>query len=326
MASAIAAGLFHRRGPAIVQRLHRLLPLGELLGRQLIDLVAGQRLHLDAAVGLEFGPGIGDLGSPFRRAVIVDDLLLRRRQRIIFVQIDVVGEYRRIERHVHVVLHDLVDTEQENRTPGEGDLVGDATLDRVARFRSRGLNVGAAEHFHHLADGALGGAHFQPLEIGRDQNFLLAVQRAGIVDECETEVGVLHLGRRIFVVPLVQRQGAFLAVGEHEGKLAGSGDRETTGLIAGIDIGDVGDAVPRHVVMVECLAELFGGKHGNLDGAARGFLDIGGPCLRRRYQRMRRGHPQRHLHVDGLVLRQCRRHAGGQQQRQNRFSHRHLSL
>jgi len=40
----------------------------------------------------------------------------------------------------------------------------------------------------------------------------------------------------------------------------GSGDRaqrKAAGLVAGIDVGHVGDAVARHVVMIERLAELF---------------------------------------------------------------------
>jgi hypothetical protein len=61
---------------------------------------------------------------------------------------------------------------------------------------------------------------------------------------------VLHLGRRVFVIPLVERQRALLAIGEQERQLPGGGDREAAGLVAGIDVGDVGNAVARHVVMV----------------------------------------------------------------------------
>ena len=46
---------------------------------------------------------------------------------------------------------------------------------------------------------------------------------------------------------------------------------EPAGLIAGVDVGDVGDAVARHVVMVERLAELLGREHLVLDGAAGSF-------------------------------------------------------
>jgi len=175
-------------------------------------------------------------------------------------------------------------------------------LDRIAGFRRRGLNVGAAEHFHHLADGALGGAYLDALEIGRDQNFLLAVQRTGIMDEREAEMGVLHLGRRIFVVPLVQRQRAFLAVGEYEGKLAGGGDRETPGLIAGIDVGDVGDAVACQVVVIERLAELLGGEDHRGDAAVRIRLDRIGPVLDAGLQRVRGRYPMRELELNRFVV------------------------
>src|ERR1700753_2833026 len=58
--AGVAAGLLHRRSPAVVQRLDGLLPLRELFRCQRIDLVACERLHLDAAIGFEFGPGVGD--------------------------------------------------------------------------------------------------------------------------------------------------------------------------------------------------------------------------------------------------------------------------
>ena len=48
-----------------------------------------------------------------------------------------------------------------------------------------------------------------------------------------------------------------LASDIRNGKFAGADDREAAGLIARIDVGDVGDAVARHVVMVERLAELL---------------------------------------------------------------------
>src|SRR5260370_5568724 len=54
-----------------------------------------------------------------------------------------------------------------------------------------------------------------------------------------------------------------------------------TTLFRSIDPGHVGDAVARHVVMVERLAELLGRKHRRLDGTARFLLDVGGPVLGR---------------------------------------------
>ena len=50
---------------------------------------------------------------------------------------------------------------------------------------------------------------------------------------------------------------AALGVGDQERQLAGADDREAAGLVAGIDVGEVGDAVARHVVVVERLAELL---------------------------------------------------------------------
>src|SRR5258707_997276 len=84
---------------------------------------------------------------------------------------------------------------QEDRSPREGDLIGHAALDGVARFRRRGLHIGAAEHLYHFADGALGRAHLDTGKIAGHHDFLLAVQRAGIVDEGEAQFGVLHLLR-----------------------------------------------------------------------------------------------------------------------------------
>ena len=69
------------------------------------------------------------------------------------------------------------------------------------------------------------------------------------------------------------RANAALGVADQERQLAGGDDREAAGLVAGIDVGDVGDAVARHVVMVERLAELLRGKDLVFDGAVRGLLD-----------------------------------------------------
>ena len=291
--------------------------------------MVGQRLHLGATVELELAPRIGHLRGPFRRAVIVDDLLLRRRHRVVALEIHVVGEHRGVERHVHRVLDGLLDAEQEHRSPRERDFIGDAALDGVARFRRRSLHIGAAEHLDHFTDGRLRRADLQALEIFRHQNLLLAEQRAGIVDEGEAQLGVLHLGRCILVIPLVERQRALLAVAEHKRKLPRRGDREASRLITRIDVSDVGDTVARHVVVVERLAELLRGEHRQLDAAARGLLDILGPGDGRRHQRMRRRHPQRNFQIDGLVLRRgsCdssregRRRARGDQHRHNGFVH-----
>ena len=61
----------------------------------------------------------------------------------------------------------------------------------------------------------------------------------------------------IFAVPGVDRADAAMGIADQERQFAGGDDREAAGLIAGIDVGEVGDAVARHVVMVERLAELL---------------------------------------------------------------------
>src|ERR1043165_7663237 len=131
----------------------------------------------------------------------------------------------------------------------------------------------------------------------------LGMERARIMEEREAELHVLHLLLGIFAVPLVERAGAFLGVRHHERQVAGVDDREAAGLVAGADVGDVGDAVARHVVMVERLVELLRGKHLRLDGAVRGLLDRAAPVLERLLQRMRRRHPVRQAQLKGLVLR-----------------------
>ena len=53
------------------------------------------------------------------------------------------------------------------------------------------------------------------------------------------------------------------------------------------------------------------------------FSTAARPVLQRLLQRMRGRHPVRDLQVEGFFLRQRRRHAGGKQQRQQRFPHGH---
>ena len=259
--------------------------------------------HPVAAGGFEIAPGTGDLHRPVGRAMIVHDLLLRRAQRFVFVLVHREGEHGRIERRVDVVLHDLVDAEQIERAPGKGDRVGDAALENLARLRRRGLDVRAAEPRHELGDRALRRAHLHPAQVLRHDDLLAGgVQGAGIVNEGEAEMRVLHLRRRVFAIPRVQRRRALARVAEREWHLADGDDRETARLIAGVDISDVGDVVARHVVMIERLAELLGGKDRDLDRAVRRFGDILRPGLGRLGQRVRGRDPEREPEVDLLVL------------------------
>ena len=114
---------------------------------------------------------------------------------------------------------------------------------------------------------------------------------------------VLHLGRGVFAIPRIERRRSALGVGEHERQFADGDDREAARLIAGVDVGEVGDAVARHVVVVERLAELLGREERRLDGAAGGLLDVFAPGLATRDQRMRRRNPAREFQLDRLVLR-----------------------
>ena len=81
---------------------------------------------------------------------------------------------------------------------------------------------------------------------------------------------------------------------------------------------DVGDAVARHVVMVERLAELLRRKDLDLDRAVRGLVDRCGPGFRRRDASDARRHPVREAQLDRLVLRE---RGAGEQQRGGKRSH-----
>ena len=254
----------------LLQRRGRGLPRLHLLGRQRIDLVAGQRLHLGAAGRLEVGPRRGDLHRPLAGAVVVDHLLLRGRHAVVLGLVHRPDEHGRVERHVHVVLHHLVDAEQEHRAPREDDGVGHAALQHVARLGRRGLHVGAAQHGDHLADRALAGRIFMPLMSSGATIFLRAVigrrdrGRRRSRNACPSSPCAAYLRYQASsaAVPL-------LPSAKVKGIWPTRDHREAAGLVAGIDVGHVGDAVARHVVVVERLAELLGRKDRGLDRAAR---------------------------------------------------------
>src|SRR5262249_53176769 len=88
----VAARLGHGVGPLLVQRGDHRLPGLELVGRQRIDLVPGRGEHLAPAGLLEVGEGRGDLDRPFGGAMVVDDLLLRRRHRVVLRLVHGIGE------------------------------------------------------------------------------------------------------------------------------------------------------------------------------------------------------------------------------------------
>src|SRR3984957_9948589 len=146
------------------------------------------------------------------------------------------------------------------------------------------------------------------------------------MDEGEAELDVLHLLVGIFAVPGVQPHRTALGVRHQERQFAGADDRKSPGLEAGIDVSDVGDAVARHVVVIERLAELLCRINARFDGAARGLLDRGAPILQRLLQGMRCRHPMRYLQLEGFFLRNSRSRADSQQQGQQGLSHRSPSL
>ena len=109
------------------------------------------------------------------------------------------------------------------------------------------------------------GRIFMPLmSVGR-VIFLRAVEGAGVVHEGEAELHVLHLLGRVLAVPGVDGGGAALGVGEQEGQRGAGHDREAARLVARVDVGEVGDAVARHVVVVEGLAQLLRREQGGGD-------------------------------------------------------------
>ena len=68
------------------------------------------------------------------------------RHRVVLVLVHHPDERRRVERHVHVVASPTLSMPNRlDRAPREGDRVGDAALEHVARLGRRGLHVGAAE-------------------------------------------------------------------------------------------------------------------------------------------------------------------------------------
>ena len=199
------------------------------------------------------------------------------------------------------MLRHLVDAEQHDRAPREGDRLGDALLQHVARFRRGGLHVGAAEQRDEARDRGVRGPHLHALHVaGHDDLLLGGMERAGIVREGEAVVDVRHLLGGVLAIPRIERGAAFLRIGEQERQLHRAHDREAAGLVAGIDVRDVGDAVARHVVVVERLAELLRREDLDLDGAAGGLLDRGGPGFGGRMHRMRRRHPVREAPLDRL--------------------------
>src|SRR6202011_762197 len=93
-----------------------------------------------------------------------------------------------------------------------------------------------------------------------------------VENEREAVFDVLHLARGVFSIPGINRAIAAFGISDQEGQFTGGNDRKSAGLIAGVDIGEIGNAVARHVVMIEGAAELLGWEDLVFDRAVRGLL------------------------------------------------------
>jgi len=145
--------------------------------------------------------------------------------------------------------------------------------------------------------------------------FFARVQGARVVREGKAEMHFLHLLGGISPVPGVDGGRTGLGVGDHEGQRGGREDREAARLVAGVDVREIGNAIPRHVVMVKSLAQLLGREQGGVQCAARGFLEALAPGLQRRVEGVLCRDPARelehHVFVLGLGRRQQAQRQGG---------------
>src|SRR5262245_46446201 len=123
-----------------------------------------------------------------------------------------------------------------------------------------------------------------------------------IVHEGETELHVLHLAIGVFAIPGVERLRTALGVADQERQFTSANDGKAPWLITRIDIGEIGDAVTRHVIMIEGLPKLLRWKDLVLEGTTGGLLDRCPPLLQCLLQRVRRWHPVRQLQLERLVL------------------------
>ena len=167
------------------------------------------------------------------------------------------------------------------RAPREGHRLGHPFFQHIADFRRAGLHIGAAQQGHPGGDGRLRRPDLHSLDVARHDDLLgLGMEGERIEDEGEAVLHVLHLVRRVFAVPAVDRAVAAVGIADQERQFARGDDREAAGLVAGVDVGEVGDAVARHVVMIEGLAELLRRIDLVFDGAAGIFFDRGAPSPR----------------------------------------------
>src|ERR1700749_2248268 len=127
---------------------------------------------------------------------------------------------------------DLVDAEQPDGTPREGNRVRDATFKGVPRFGRRGLHIRAAERGDERADRRVGRPYLHTADLGGQENLLLGVKSARVMDEGEAIMHVLHLGGRVATIPGIEGGRTGMSIGDEKRQFAGSDDRESTGLVA----------------------------------------------------------------------------------------------
>jgi hypothetical protein len=132
--------------------------------------------------------------------------------------------------------------------------------------------------------------------------FLAGMPGQRVENERETVFDVFHFACGVFSIPRVHCAIAPFGISNQEGQFAGGNDRESAGLITGIDIGEIGNAVARHVVMIEGAAELLRWEDLVFDASVRGLFDRSAPILHRLLQRVSRRHPMGELELEGLVL------------------------
>src|SRR5262245_16887282 len=111
----IAAGLADVVGPLLLQWLGRLLPFVELRVGDRVDVMPGLGFDLGQTRVLEIRPRIGEFPRPLGGAVVVDDLLLRRRHGRIGARAHQPLERDGVERRVHVIFRDLVEDRKSTR-------------------------------------------------------------------------------------------------------------------------------------------------------------------------------------------------------------------
>ena len=189
-----------------------------------------------------------------------------------------------------MVLGDAIDAEDVERVPGEGDRVRSTSRQGLARLRRRHPDAGAAEHADEAPDGRLRWADVLASSSSGRTSLSFEGKCRASANDMQNLTSPISSG--IGAIPRIERARAGFGVGEVERDLAMCNDREAPGLIAGIDVCDVCDAIARHVVVVGRGAQLLRGEDGNGEPAVGRFGDRLSPRHQSgRLQGMLRRHP-----------------------------------